>query len=107
MQLQEKIQSKGFSASDSFKTTAVLNPQEAAIFAASHLDKQNIADMKSNVEYMKEKLKKEAEARQAKATKQEPASAGPSSSALDGVVAKKIPAFEYIPGKCFSFLKIQ
>lgn len=96
MQLQEKIHSKGFNLNnESFKTTAVLNPQEAAIFAASHLDKQKIADMKSNVEHMKETLKKAAEAKKAEATKQQEVPlAGPSTHE-----EKKPTTFDYIPGK--------
>ncbi|KAI6192375.1 Pre-mRNA processing factor 3 [Aphelenchoides bicaudatus] len=98
MQLQEKMQSKGFSSGDSFKTTSVLNPQEAAIFASTHLSKQKIADMQNNVAQLKETLKKAAERKQAEVKKEEE-SATPGTSMLpEEIEEKKSLTFEYIPG---------
>jgi NADH dehydrogenase/NADH:ubiquinone oxidoreductase subunit G len=101
MKLQEKLQSKGFTTG--FDKAAVLRPEEAAIFANSQLSRQNITDMKSNVERMKESLKKAASerkgARDADSTKIKMEGGTSLQMPTDTAIKKeRKSAFEYIPG---------
>lgn len=101
MQLQKQINAKNF-APATYEKTAVLNPEEAAIFANTHLTKK-ISDMQKNVDKIKESLKKAAEQKTKTDTKTEPGTASSISIGIDlaeviNEEEDKKPKFEYIPG---------
>lgn len=99
MNLHENLQNKGFTTG--FEKTVVLRPEEAAIFVNSQLSRQGITDMKSNVDRIKESLKKAASERKrlesAKRTVNDVSSSSKTSTDTAPKTEEK-PAFEYIPG---------